>query len=481
MNGKRIVSALLIALMLTAAGCGKSQTAGEESVQTTAETSAETSVFDDLPDKDFEGRDFNFAFRADQQYQFYTDSLDGEIINDSVYERNQAVENKYNIKIKPIPVVGDWDNRDAFLKTLKAAVMAGDGAFDLVDGYAAYIGTIFTDHLLLNLNNVAHLRLSKPWWSQFAVEELTVNGKLFAIPGDISLNLWQYMQVLYFNKTVLSDYKRPEPYELVKSGTWTYDAYLSLIKGIYSDLDGDSAVSQGDKFGSIYYDDLTFDNFHNAFNIMYTKKNDDGTRELLLNTDEVVNMYELINELAYSNPDVLYIKDNGQQPCLQIFTSDRALIYASTLTDAEIMRTMDSDFGIIPYPKYDEAQEHYKTTSRDGRSMFCIPIDVPGSDYAGLITEALCVVSNSKVVPAYYDIVLKGKITRDNDSEAMLDIIRAGVTFDFVSEYAIQTQRAGFILRDCIYGQHNIVTYHKQNDKIFNKSFDKFVSLYYEE
>jgi hypothetical protein len=485
MNGKRIVSALLCVLMICTivASCGKnnSDSVSTQTGETTAETAAETTVFDGLPDKTFDGREFKFVFRTDQEYQFYTDTLDGEVINDSVYARNSEVENKYDIAITPIPVVGDWANSNTFITTVRSSVMAGDAAFDLIDGYAAYIGTMFSDHLFLNLNDVNYLRLTEPWWSQFAVDELTVNGKLFAIPGDLSLNLWQNMQVMYFNKTVLADYSRKEPYELVTSGTWTYDAYLELIKGIYSDVDGDSKATAADKYGSVFYDDLTFDNFHNAFNIMYTVKNEDGTRDLQLNTDEIVKMYETINDLAYNNPDVIFLKTEGQKGALDMFTSDRALIYASTLTDAETMRTMDSDFGIIPYPKLTETQEYYKTTSRDNRSMFCIPTDVADTDFAGLITEALCVDSNSKVIPAYYDIVLKGKITRDNDSEAMLDIIRSGVTFDFVSEYAIQTERAGFILRDSVYYKKNIVTYYTQNEKKFSDAFEKFVSLYYDD
>ena len=57
------------------------------------------------------------------------------------------------------------------------------------------------------------------------------------------------------------------------------------------------------------------------------------------------------------------------------------------------MRDSDMDFGILPLPKYDEAQTGYYTTSRDGRSMFIIPNDVKDADFVGLITEALAVAS----------------------------------------------------------------------------------------
>ncbi len=251
--------------------------------------------------------------------------------------------------------------------------------------------------------------------------------------------------------------------------------------GVARDLDGNGEVSLEDSFGSIYYDDLSFDNFHNAFDYSYTVKNDDGSISLDLDEQIMVDTYEKIRSLAYENPDVYYNKGGKVEGTIDVFTQNRALFFASVLGDAEKMRDMNSDFGIIPFPKLSEAQEQYKTTSRDNRSMFCIPTDVKDADFAGLITEALCVASNRGVVPVYYDTVLKGKVARDSESAEMLDIIRSGLNFDFAAEFAIQTGRAGFILRDAIYYDKNYTTYYNESKKMFNKAFDRFVSYYMEE
>ena len=95
----------------------------------------------------------------------------------------------------------------------------------------------------------------------------------------------------------------------------------------------------------------------------------------------MVDTYEKIRSLAYENPDVYYNKGGNVEGTIDVFTQNRALFFASVLGDAEKMRDMNSDFGIIPFPKLNEAQEQYKTTSRDNRSMFCIPTDVKDADF----------------------------------------------------------------------------------------------------
>ncbi len=54
---------------------------------------------------------------------------------------------------------------------------------------------------------------------------------------------------MLFNKDLLETYKLEDPYALVDSGKWTFDKLFSMMKDIYSDLDGDGKKSSGDFFG----------------------------------------------------------------------------------------------------------------------------------------------------------------------------------------------------------------------------------------
>ena len=81
---------------------------------------------------------------------------------------------------------------------------------------------------------------------------------------------------------------------------------------------------------------------------------------------------------------------------------------------------------------------------------FVIPADVKDSEFAGRITEALAVASHEYVIPAYYEVTLKTKTARDDDSYRMLDIIRSGFTLDFAAEYAMQTGQSGYMIRNAL-------------------------------
>jgi hypothetical protein len=60
----------------------------------------------------------------------------------------------------------------------------------------------------------------------------------------------------------------------------------------------------------------------------------------------------------------------------------------------------------------------------------------------------------------------------------MLDVIRAGLTLDFAAEYAVQTERAGFIVRDTIEQKKDIASLYKSKEKVYAKAFEKFLGAY---
>ena len=59
-----------------------------------------------------------------------------------------------------------------------------------------------------------------------------------------------------------------------------------------------------------------------------------------------------------------------------------------------------------------------------------MPITNTEDDLAGRLIEDMAYQSSITVRPAYYDVTLKGKVSRDNDSGDMLDIIYANKCFD---------------------------------------------------
>jgi hypothetical protein len=105
-----------------------------------------------------------------------------------------------------------------------------------------------------------------------------------------------------------------------------------------------------------------------------------------------------------------------------MFPGDQALFWSEVVHWATILRNMDSDFGIIIHPKYDESQTGYQNYV-GAPPVLGVPVSASDIERTGMVLEALCYESTDTVIKAYYDVLLKTKISRDDESEGMLDIM----------------------------------------------------------
>ena len=101
-------------------------------------------------------------------------------------------------------------------------------------------------------------------------------------------------------------------------------------------------------------------------------------------------------------------------------------------------REMENDFGILPYPKLTVSQENYYTTISPFNSQFiCVPLVVDNINMIGAVTEALAYFGERDIKPALYEVTLKGKSARDQESQAMLDIIFQNIVYDIGYYYQV--------------------------------------------
>ena len=99
------------------------------------------------------------------------------------------------------------------------------------------------------------------------------------------------------------------------------------------------------------------------------------------------------------------------------------------LGSAQGLRDMDDDFGVIPYPKFDENDE-YSTAINGAAPLVIIPVSVSDVNRTGAITEALAAYGHRDVIPAFYEKSLKSKYARDEESEEMMDLIKDSIIYD---------------------------------------------------
>ena len=169
-------------------------------------------------------------------------------------------------------------------------------------------------------------------------------------------------------------------------------------------------------------------------NILYTggqkiyDKDDEGNLQLTLYSTKTVEIYDEFFSLMNNASCILFSNATGYKGS-GMFSEGRAMFTDTELRHAQTLRNMDDDFGILPYPKFDEA-DNYATATNGGSHLLVIPITVSDVERTGAITEALCAIGSRDVVPAFYEKSLKTKYARDEESEDMIDIIRSSRIYD---------------------------------------------------
>ena len=104
-------------------------------------------------------------------------------------------------------------------------------------------------------------------------------------------------------------------------------------------------------------------------------------------------------------------------------------IACTTLGRLGLLRDMKDDFGVVPFPKYDETQERYYTRVIDGW-LHVVPSTSADPEFTSAIMEALASETAKNVFPEYYNKLLTQKILRDEESIEMMELIRANRVMD---------------------------------------------------
>ena len=442
MNRKTI--ALFLALLMlssSAVGCSDADTQ-----ETTADTAAETAAVEteterpyaDLPEVDMGGADMPVFIGYNleggntvdgvSKNEFGATELTGEAINDARLERNQMMEERYNCKISSFDYNAEngLTYHDNISKHIETIVMAGDNnyAFMLIQGYSTC--KLAVNGILTDLYQKEHLALDMPWWDQKANENLTVMDTLFYTTGDISTADNDATCTVLFNKVVATNYNLPDMYETVKDGKWTLDLFLSLSEETSVDLNGDGAYDETDQYGVIMWDDICMAVVNSA-GVKCAEVGSDGRIALTLNTERTIDALGKFIPFGRDTTQCFQyqrVKDASDTVAIQMFSNNQSLFFMQLMQIVPKLRDMDADFGIIPFPKYDESeQEYYNTVGSWHSVFFCMPIGNVDENNASILAEALACEGMYTVTPAYYDMTLKSKAARDEESAAMLDII----------------------------------------------------------
>jgi lipoprotein len=482
---------VLVLAMLMLASCGAkdnggesmdttADTTGNDNTTAAAETEAETDslearklVDDGLGKQDFGGKEYRMLYQVRYANFQNAEELTGDVLNDAVYTRNMTVEDRLNVKL-----VHNTGEEDALAQHIKNSALSGNDEYDLYLGHTMYTGQYAVQGIFRNWYDTS-VDFSKPWFPQTAIQNLTLNGKMFLTASDICLSLASNAYCYYFNKDLAEVNGLEDMYDVVNRGDWTLDYLMTNVASIYQDINGDGAATEEDLYGFLGEKTNSVVAYLYSFKIPTAEIDDTGKLSIVLGTDERgVDAMDRLRTLLYDTVGS-YPKDAD---FTSMFSGQHAMFVTGVLDESvsAYRDSCDFDYGIIPYPKYDTAQDGYYTVAGGSVSSSAIPITVSDLDLISACFTALSAENWKTVIPAYYDVTLKYKGARDEASIAMIDTILAGRNLDFAFMY---DAFKGYMykMKDFVQGNVALPTYVEKTRNGVEKHFEAVQELFFPE
>lgn len=445
---KRTLSFCLAALLLGAslASCG----GGTGTKDSTADTDNKTDVSGTETESaepaytpavtDMGGRDFFILSKMEGDESgrwtaedFKIEEADGDTVNDAIFKRNSLLEESFNCNINnTFSAMGGLFSYTLY-KSISKLIQSGDTTYDFIMPPIQDCAKLAADGMLWDLTMFDTLHLDEPWWNQVFDEAISIGGKSFYANGDISLTFMRAAYAILFNKTVLARYDLENPYQIVTDGNWTIDRLMEMATTAAEDLNGNGHMDSEDNVGmAMLYN--SGEAFYAATGVrLVTVK--DGLLTWTGDSEASVNVMNKIYDIYAKDSvtlncdkqnlmDATYVKYTNVERGANLFSSDKALFLFGTMNNVPSMRDMESDFGILPLPKYDDNQERYYSYVHTwSASAAAIPITAQNPEETALFMEAAAYYAREIITPAYYETALKTKYARDEESQAMLDLI----------------------------------------------------------
>ena len=480
---KRTLASLLALLMFaTLAACSS----GGDGAETTAPsggaadvtTAAETDDgrdSDDLPELDYKAAEFAvFTRDRDGLHNVLNyEEITGDMLNDALYERDRFVEERLNV------VLTETLNSDTGVA--KTAIEAGDDTIKLVHCRCVYTVEYASSGLGYMWDKVKYIDLDKNYWYDSINDNLTMKNIVFTGAGAYNLTSFDYTHVILFNKDMAKSLNIENLYDVVRGGKWTWDKFMEVGKKAIRDVNGDGVMDDKDNYGIATAMKQVPPCFLEGAGYSFLAKDPKtDTPVFSLDKDEkFISAYTKLYEMFWDSGIWYQTTATSDIPpaCITLFQQDQTLMMESKFYTVQEFREMDANFGVIPFPKYNEAQAEYYSRI-EGCELPLIPSSLKqeDADMAGAFLEAMSSYSHENVVEVYYELYLKSKLTRDSESAEMFDLIFANRIFDLGDTVWCPDIRDGFIRTLISENNRAIVSTIQENVPKVNEALTKIMT-----
>ncbi|MBR5222085.1 MAG: hypothetical protein IKV66_13960 [Clostridia bacterium] len=404
-------------------------------------------------------------------YTKYTtaDSLTGDVINDALYYADLAVKETYNCKITNVM-------SDAFqtvTEAVRTAVLAGDNVYDLSFNHDCQTVSNALKNCFVDLRSCDVFDFDAPWWTK-TKETFTVDNRMYFASSYVTYSPIYQSMVLCYNKDLAENLDIDIPYEEIFAGNWYLEDMISMVQNANADLNGDGKIVLGEDRTGFLTNTLGLACVQFCLDGTVLEQDEDGYLKLNVDAARLQKMSEQVERLMEYGAET---PDNHYGT--EYFANEQGLF---NLTQIDKIPTMLRDknirVGALPFPKLDESQQDYITSTLD--LYWAIPATAVNEvDTIATILEAKAQKCYYEVLPVSFETALQTKFADAPEDAKTYEIIRDTMIID--AGYAYNSQDSGIAGMIRLFSRTTsgtLSSFLEQNRKSAEKAIEKINETY---
>ncbi len=306
------------------------------------------------------------------------------------------------------------ETRSKMLSKFLEASNSGLYYADILCAQSAEMGSLFAERLITDLSSLPFLDLDAEYYYSMASESVTVNGNVYGVAGEASVD-YDTFGCMLVNIDALNSLGA-DVYGDVESGNWTYDKLLEYAK-LY-EYSEDGSYKGVNAVSSVFDKALTAEYLFEAMGTRYVYS-DNGEMKLYSPVGTAADAVAAIRSICYTGNwgfDLTdeeknkYIEEDLGDPAditqLDMLMNGKGLFCVATLNDLARIYYAERALVPLPMPKLDKGQGGYVTPTVGEACFFFLPADGANITESAILIEALNARSYGAISEAYITNVL---------------------------------------------------------------------------
>ncbi len=480
-NSLSLISLLLAILMLMSTlliSCNDIPDTPSDNTGNESGSDTENNLQDNVPAMDLDGMEFNLlTFEqgfADMVHVF--DEPSDDPVDYAKYRTITEIESRFDVDIV------EYIESDSYVNTTyRSMIQTGADDYDIVFAYDLYAHYFAEENAIYDYDSLGYVDLEKGYWDQCLLDYTTVGGKVYYAYGTYDFTYYDLTHCLVFNKDLIATLGCENPYDLVNSGAWTMDKMYELCQTATMEVNGDGQMTEADRFGFLASGKQILPNFWISGGTTSVKLDKDNLPKVNISGNEqLANIIDKCFEMFWDGGVWCEYTGDANQPDNQatMFKTNKGLFADYTFYFLSQLRDCDAEFGILPFPKYDSDQTEYYSRVEAGSLVAVVPITNDDPLTVGAILEAMASTGYDEILPAYYESVLKRKISRDEESQGMLDLIFETRVYDLGDTWYCDQIRDGLFKKMWNDRQNRLSSMYAAYKKMIDNTIEETIKAY---